>query len=155
MTARLLMDPHPNTLRPDDTIERAAREIMAHRYRSLPVVDDKGRYLGVLGINCLLYLVLPRAATMKNGLSSVPYIPETLESLHKRLHQVASRSVMTCVSKDLPVVRLDTPLLETLLVLYRTQRSIPVVDEETGRLEGMISYFDVGAKIMGQNDKRG
>ena len=42
----------------------------------------------------------------------------------------------------------DTPILETLLTLYKTRASLPVVDPETGILVGVISYFDVGEKIM-------
>jgi CBS domain-containing protein len=42
----------------------------------------------------------------------------------------------------------DTALLETLLILYKTRASLPVVDPETGKLLGVISYFDVGEKIL-------
>jgi hypothetical protein len=38
--------------------------------------------------------------------------------------------------------------VETLLLLYRTRISIPVVAPGTGKLVGMISYFDVGEKIL-------
>ena len=44
----------------------------------------------------------------------------------------------------------DTPLLETLLILYRNRISIPVVEKDDGRLVGMISYFDAGERILAQ-----
>ena len=52
------------------------------------------------------------------------------------------------MSTDVAIVSPDTPLVETLLILYRTKTSIPVVERKTGRLVGMISYFDVGEKIL-------
>jgi CBS domain-containing protein len=42
----------------------------------------------------------------------------------------------------------DTPLIETLLLLYRTKASIPVVEPGTCKLLGMISYWDVGQHIL-------
>ena len=44
----------------------------------------------------------------------------------------------------------DTPLLETLLVLYQTRRSVPVVDPKDGCLLGVVSYWDVGKAILAQ-----
>jgi CBS domain-containing protein len=52
------------------------------------------------------------------------------------------------MSTDVVTVRPDLPLVETLLILYRTKTSIPVVDPKDRRLVGMISYFDVGEKIL-------
>ena len=42
----------------------------------------------------------------------------------------------------------DTPLVETLLVLYRTHASLPVVELDSGKLVGVISYFDAGKNIL-------
>ena len=44
----------------------------------------------------------------------------------------------------------DTPLVETLLTLYRTRTSVPVVDPDSGCLVGVISYWDVGERILEQ-----
>ncbi len=52
------------------------------------------------------------------------------------------------MKQDVEVVTPDTPLVETLLVLYRNRTSIPVVDPENNKLLGMISYWDVGEKIL-------
>ncbi len=150
MTASLIMESHPIVLHPTDTIGTAARHIMSHRYRSLPVVDDNECYLGQLTVNCMLYLVLPKAATMTKGLDSMPYVNTTLEDLRDRLHKVIDQPVTLCLKdkEKVQVIHPDTPLVETLLTLYQTRASLPVVDRITGRLEGMVSYFDVGAKIM-------
>ena len=42
----------------------------------------------------------------------------------------------------------DTPLTETLLQLYETHASIPVVEEDSCKLLGVITYWDIGEKIL-------
>ncbi len=147
MTAASVMDPNPSTLKPTDVIGTAARCIMEHRYRSVPVVDSDGRYLGVFGVNCLLRLVLPQAAVMEQGLTNVSFVRETLGQLHARFRERENDPVSVCMNTGIQTVRPDTPLVETLLVLYNSRTSIPVVAED-GTLAGMISYWDVGRRIL-------
>ncbi len=148
MTAESVMDPNPTVLKPTDTIRTAATYILDNRYRALPVVDDEGRYIGIFGVNCLLRQVLPKAVMMESGLENVGFIHETLHDLHERLLEVENNPITTCMHSDITTVTPNTPLVETLLLLYRTRISIPVVAPGTGKLVGMISYFDVGEKIL-------
>lgn len=150
MTAKSLMCADPDTLSPDDTVAHGIDIIMTHRYRALPVVDAQGRYLGVFGVHCLLGQILPKAVLMAYGLDTVPFVADTLADLRQRLKAVEHAPVQSCMNRDAKTVAPDTPLVETLLVLYHNRQSIPVVDPVTGRLEGMISYWDVGAKILDQ-----
>lgn len=149
MTARLFMNPTPVFLRTSDTIARGAELIMAKERRSLPVVDEKDRFVGMFSANCLLYLVLPKAATMEQGLDSLPYVQDTLDDLRERLKSYLDKSVTLCLKKkDVAVVYTDTPIVETLLTLYKARANLPVVDKDNGRLVGTISYYNIGAKIM-------
>lgn len=148
MTAVSVMNPNPTVLRDTDTIGTAAEYIMEHRCRRLPVVDAQGRYLGACGVHCLLKLVLPRAVVMENGLRQAPFIKETLSDLHRRFLSVADEPVTLCMGDDAEIVAPDTPMIETLRILYQHGGSLPVVDPESGRLMGMISYWDVGAAIL-------
>lgn len=148
MTAASIMDPNPTVLKPTDVMKTAIGYIMKHRYRNLPVVDDEGRYLGSFGVNCLLRHVLPKAAVMKQGLPSVSFIQETLSDLHKRVIEMEDNPVSMCMSTDTETVSPDTPLVETLLILYHARNSLPVVDPDSGKLVGVISYWDAGEKIL-------
>lgn len=150
MTARQLMDPNPPMLKATETVRQGARLIMARRYRNIPVVDEQGRYLGVFGVGCLLRAILPKAVVLEQGLSSVPYVTDTLKDLRRRLAEVEDEPVTMCMSTDATAVPPDTQLVETLLILYKTRSSIPVVEKDTGRLMGMISYFDVVQKVLAQ-----
>lgn len=147
-TAASIMDPHPTRLKPTDIISTAAAYIMENRYRNLPVVDANGCYLGVFGVNCLLRLVLPKAAIMDKGLRDVAFIHENLSDLHARLHEVENEPITLCMTAEATTVAPDTPLVATLLILYRTKTSIPVVEPGSCKLLGMISYWDVGGHIL-------
>jgi len=148
MTARLIMDPNPARINPTDTIGIAARKILRRRYRSLPVVDDENRFLGVVTVNCMLRLVLPRAATIKSGVDDISYADATLDDLRARLMKHIDEPVSICIRDKVPTVDPETSLLQTLRTLYMEKSNLPVVNKKTGKLEGMISYFDVGEKIL-------
>jgi CBS domain-containing protein len=149
MTAKLFMNPNPVILRTSDTIAHGAEQIMAKQRRELPVVDDEGRFQGMLTANCLLYLVLPKAATMEQGLDALPFVRNSLDDLRVRLKKYLDKPITLCLTrKNVAVVHPDTPMLETLLILYRAKANLPVVEKNTGKLVGTISYYSVGAKIM-------
>ena len=155
MTASIFMDSNPAVLHATDTIGKAADEIMKVHHRSLPVVDDFGRFLGVVTVDCMLYLVLPKIATMQKEkerlrLESMPYVTNGLVDLRRRLKKALDYPVTICLKEKQKVhfVHPDTPLVETLLTMYYCKANLPVVEKDTGRLVGMISYYDVGAKIM-------
>lgn len=149
MTAELFMNPEPVVLRTDSTIAQGAEQIMAKQRRSLPVVDENGRFQGMLTANCLLYLCLPTAATMAGGLDSMRYVENSLEDVAERLKRYLEEPIARCLKTEkVVVVHPDTPTIETLLTLYHAKANLPVVEKNTGMLVGMISYFNVGAKIM-------
>ncbi len=149
LTASDIMDSNPVKVHPDDKIKTAAKFIMAHRFRRLPVVDADNRFVGVFGVDCLLRLVLPKAVVMEDGLDSVHFVRESLSDLHRRFQKHENEPISMCMEQqEIEVVHPDTPLLETLLVLYRTRASLPVVEKDTQRLVGAISYWDVGEKIL-------
>jgi len=149
-TARDVMDPNPTVLAATDTVGKGIGYIMDKRFRNVPIVDDNGCYLGVFGVNCLLRLVLPQAALMEHGLTDISFVSDTLKDLRLRLRESADKSVTICLSDEATVIGPDTPLLETLLVLYHSRRSVPVVDPTDRRLLGVVSYWDVGRAILAQ-----
>lgn len=148
MNAAEIMNPNPTFLRPDQTLEEAAKIVMRSRFRSLPVVDDEGCYLGMFDVNCLLKHVIPKAVFMHQGLENVGFIHETFDELFERYEHVKDETVTICLNHDVHPLNPETGLTESLLQLYNTHLSIPVVAEGSCKLLGMISYFDVGQKIL-------
>jgi CBS domain-containing protein len=148
VTARSVMNPDPPVLRSTDPIKLAADAIMKGRYRRLPVVSPEGRYLGMFGVHCLLGMVLPKAILMEDG-DSLSHLPrESLSDLHRRFQEVEDEPITICSIEENLVVHPDTPLIQTLFTLWRHGHNLPVVDAASGRLEGLVSYWDVGAAIL-------
>ncbi len=148
MNAAEAMDPNPTTLKQDDTIGRAANYIMANRYRNVPVVDENFCYVGMFGVNCLLKQVIPKAVFLPKGLENVSFIHESFDDLFHRFAEVKDQPISICMSKEIKPITPDTPLTETMMQLYKTRASIPVVESGSCKLLGMISYWDIGEKIL-------
>lgn len=162
MTVELLMNPTPPTLRADETVAHALQLLLARRHRVLPVVDPEGRFVGMFGVHHLLESLLPRAATVPGGLTDLTYVRDDLKDLRARVRELGTRTVGAYVedraeaakgagggeADEAPaLLRPGMPLLETLLLLYRTRSSLPVVDEASGRLLGVVFYWEVFGKL--------
>ena len=152
MIAQNLMNPQPLTLRPTDTVATGADYILKHRLRHMPVVDEQGRYVGTFSIYSLLRLTLPKAVIMEEGLADVSFIHETTGDLARRLRERGHEPVANWLSKDDPVMHPATPTMEVMLLMLRGHTtSVPVVDKQSHRLEGIISFWNVLEKLLGEN----
>ncbi len=151
MKAKILMNPHPMTLHPSDTVAIAADRILKHHLRHLPVVDEAGRYLGTFSIYSLLKLTLPKAVLDKHGLDNVSFVTESIEDLARRLAGRRDEPVKNWVNIH-AVAHPDTPTMEIMLLMLNGRTtSVPVVNPTNGRLEGIISFWDVLEKLLAEN----
>ncbi|KAB2929403.1 MAG: CBS domain-containing protein [Candidatus Contendobacter sp.] len=151
MKANIIMNPHPMTLRPTDTVATAADRILKHHLRHLPVVDEQGRYLGTFSVYSLLKLTLPKAVLDKHGLDNVSFVTESVEDLAQRLGRRRDEPVKNWLNIH-EVARPDTHAMEVmLLMLHGRTTSVPVVNKTNNRLEGIISFWDVLEKLLGEN----
>ncbi len=73
-----LMSPEPVSLQPHDRLADAIRVMAEGGYRHLPLVDDKGRAVGLITNRDVLKFI-------------ADYFPETVLNLPPRLHQQMSR----------------------------------------------------------------
>ena len=55
-----VMTPHPMVIRPDDSLGEAMRRLTQGHRRHLPIVDERGRVLGMLSIRDILTYVAER-----------------------------------------------------------------------------------------------
>ena len=85
---------------------------------------------------------------MKGGLETAKFMKSSLSDLHRRFIEIMDEPITLCMTDEAPVVAPDTPLIETLRILYTHMGSLPVVDPDNGRLVGVISYWDVGRSIL-------
>ncbi|MDS4020807.1 MAG: CBS domain-containing protein [Candidatus Competibacter sp.] len=151
MTARTLMNPNPMTLGPSDTVATAADRILEHHLRHLPVMDAQGRYLGTFSVYSLLKLTLPQAVLDKHGLDNVSFVTEHVGDLAQRLGGRREEPVRNWLNIH-EVAHPETPVMEVMLLMLQGRTtSVPVVNKESGKLEGIVSFWDVLEKLTGEN----
>lgn len=150
MTVSTIMNAKPATLRADDSVSKAADILQEKRYLILPVVDGEGRYAGVFDVWDLLGLLLPKAATLDDLVPNLSFLGDDLPALQQRMKDIGSQPVGPLARPDLPLLRPDMSPVEALLLFYRHRSTLPVVDEASGKLVGVMSYWDALAAISGR-----
>jgi CBS-domain-containing membrane protein len=152
-TCRSIMTLRPVTLQRADSVTKAVKLFLDHRMLGIPVIDPDSRYVGMFVRSTLIALLLPRVVsseklTPKIGhLIGVSFVSDTLEEVRERFARVADDPIERHVSTDTPILRPDTPVTTALFLLYRTRNFLPVVEESTEKLVGVVSTWDVLAKV--------
>lgn len=147
------MTPHPRVLQRHDTVAEAMRLLLDHRLLAAPIVEADGRYFGMFARSKLISLLLPQAVRLMETRTDqgrwldFGYLPDTLDDLRARYQVVAGDPVDKHALLDTPRLRPDTPLMNALLFLYRNRSLLPVVEERTGKLLGVVSTWDALARI--------
>lgn len=147
MTIHQLLSPSSPHLNATDSVAVAAQMLLSNRLSAIPVVDETGRYIGIFSMNRLLSLLLPKAVLLEGGVSDLSFMSDTLELLCERMEQHGAMPVSDVVEKNVRVLYPDTPLLETVLLLYRGENDIPVVDKVSGQLLGMVVGTDLLTRV--------
>jgi CBS domain-containing protein len=97
----------------------------------------------------MLRLLLPPHATQLSMSDAVErFASLSLEDLRENLDQLLDNPIAPHIDKEVVTVAPETSLIETLLTMYHHEQNLPVVDRATGRLEGMISYYDIGDMML-------
>jgi CBS domain-containing protein len=149
LKVRDLMTTEVVTLRPDDTVKKAATRLALDNVSGAPIVDNKNHLLGFVSENDILTIIMKyqQALDQKNeGDKLLDYSMDSLSEPNDNLKQISEeisniemssimvRSVMT-TSPDAPIIE----VLRTMLVMGINR--IPVL--EKGILVGIISRGDI------------
>lgn len=146
------------TVGPETSVSDAFQLFKKHRARFLPVVDDKGVYLGVFTAPTLLKLLLPRAATiglntdsMQFSIDSLGFMSLTTEDFQERLAALKDENVRDNMSSpvNIPVVAPSTPIMEGIFLYYKFKRHVVLVEPGTGRFVGTVSSNSLLEKALG------
>lgn len=156
LRARNIMTPHVIVVQQTDTIEDALHVLRSHHITGAPVIDDRGRFVGILSLQDLVDA--PHAAS--SGESIVPLAhgnERTTWDLYDRaqpLDEAASAvQVRTRMSRVVTSVVEDAPLVEVARVMCDGHwHRVPVVNA-AGGLCGIISSMDVLAAIVNAADE--
>ena len=154
-TCGAIMTTKPAVIKQSESVAKAMRMLLDNRLLGLPVVDGDGRYLGMFLRSRLVALLLPRIVQLEESmpeiarLVEVGFMSDTLDDARDRFARVANDPVGTYLQTDTPILRLDTPVMNAVLFLYRSRSYLPVVDEASGKLLGVVSTWDVLGRIAG------
>ena len=125
------------------TVREAIDLLIEQHMYNLPVVDKDEVFVGAISTKRLTGLLLPASLSMKHGLEHAGFMRDNLEDLRERLAKVNSHTIEQYIAKDITVVYPDSPLMDALLLLYHKFIRIPVVERDSRRLVGGISFITV------------
>ncbi len=150
MTTERIMTSRVITLRPSDTVAHALSLMHTHHVRNLPVIDDKGAFIGLFGVRRLGRLLLPRAASdlSRYSVADLSFMPDEVPQMTQRWQQVAQEPVARFLEKEKKLLfcTRDTSFPQLLELLEQSKdSSLPVIVLEGGtrKLVGMVSAWDV------------
>lgn len=134
------MTKRPITTAPDTPIEEALKVMRESKVRRLPVVDKKGKLVGIVAEKDLLY-VSPSPATSLS-----------IHELHYLISKIKVQDVMT---KDVITGTEHTPLEEAARVMADNKiGSLPVMRDD--KLVGIITetdVFKIFLELLGAREK--
>jgi acetoin utilization protein AcuB len=116
------------TITPETPFQKALKLMRDHRFRRLPVVDKKGKLIGIVSERDLLYA------------SPSPATSLSIWELHYLLSQIQVRQIMT---QDVITTTPDTPIEDASHLMVENKiGGLPVVDEED-HVVGVITETDI------------
>ena len=129
MRADEIMTERVVTIRATQKVADAIEVLAEHRIRHLPVVGDAGQLVGMITDRDLRGVGVPRL-----------FEGESLARLRERL----DARVSDVMSADVATVGPEAALVEIIdCMLEENVGAVPVVDDDTDRLVGIVSYVDV------------
>ena len=150
LSAKDIMNREVVTVRPETEITAAARILLERKINGVPVVDEKGRVVGILCQSDLIVqqkkMPIPSLFTFLDGLIALT----SMKQLEKEVRKIAATVVADAMTPDPVTVKPDTGI-ETVaaLMVDNSFHTLPVVED--GRLVGIIGKADVLRTLTGEN----
>lgn len=124
---------------PDQTVEDVMEILEKHGIRCVPIVNEKKQLLGIFSSHKLLESLLPVSVTMEDGLSRLNFLVGAAPGVAKRLHKMKPQKISKFMETDVVVASPETPTWEILRLLVKYGSPLPIVEEETGIIVGLVS----------------
>ena len=132
------------TLRPDDTVERAADVLAEKNVGSLPVVDDEGKLVGILRDDDLIASeARVHVPTFINFLGLGMAFPGEMKHLERELKKIAGATVRDVMQAEPPTVIPDATLEDVATIMHDLGvNSVPVVGPDN-KVVGIVARADI------------
>ncbi len=138
------------TVSPDTKVGEAIRLLFGRHFRSVPIVDEDMHLIGQFSVRDILSLAMPCVAGMglSGPMSDITFMPDDFEDVRRRLSDNWGDPVSKYALDDYIVLRPNDPMTHVVQALYRCRAYMPVVDPDTEKLVGVVSYWDVLEKLV-------
>ena len=141
---RDVMNVNPTRIAARSTMREAAELVSASEASDLAVVDDEGRFVGVLAEGDLIRAALPKFDEIVNSGGS---LAEALDLFMLSGKDLASQPIDRIVIRNPIDVRPDDDLMKVAVVMVsRHIRRLHVVED--GKLAGSISRADICRAVL-------
>jgi CBS domain-containing protein len=132
------------TVRPEQPVAEAADILAAKGVSALPVVDDTGRFRGLLRDDDLIVSeARVHVPAFVNFLGLGMALPGEMKQLEAEIKKIAGATVADVMTKDAPTVGLDNTLEDAATIMHDEGAvSLPVVDAD-GKVVGIVARGDV------------
>jgi len=137
-----------DTLYENAPLHKAVSIITGKHLSALPVINENGLFVGVVGVNSLLETLLPQAvrtalATNDEDIPELSQKDNNIDELRKRLALMSDATVGKLAKRDVSVIYPDTPVMEVVILLLRGENDVAMVDRETHKFICMVSSLDL------------
>ena len=138
-----VMTTEPITVTPQTPLEDAIKLLVERKISGLPVIDDKGKIVGVISESDLMW--------QETGVETPPYIMfldsviylENPARYNKEIHKALGQTVGEVMNDRPIVVKTDLSVREAARMMHEKKiRRLPVVNQES-KLVGIITQGDV------------
>ncbi len=132
---------------PDTEVTQAARLLLEKGFNGLPVVNEKGRLVGIICQSDLIAqqkrFPVPTLFTLLDG-----FIPLTsIKHFEKQVQKIAATTVADAMTSDPVTVGPETTIEELAdLMVNKNFHTLPVVDR--GKLVGIVGKEDILRTLM-------
>ncbi len=149
LKVRDLMTTEVLTLRPEDTVKKAAKKLALENVSGAPIGDNENHLLGFVSENDILTVIMryqDRLDKENNGGSLLEYSMDNLTETDDRLSQaseeISNIEMSTIMVRSVMTTTPDAPIIEVLRTMLKMGiNRIPVL--EKGILVGIISRGDI------------
>lgn len=132
------------TVSPEATLRSAARILFGGQMGGLPVVDKRGRLVGIVVEKDILSLFFP---SLPEYIEDYAHVKDS-ELMEEKITETLNLPVSKFMSKNPLTIESDAPLLRAAAsMISKRVRKLPVVDRRK-RLVGIISQGDIFRHIV-------
>ena len=145
MRAKDVMSTKVISVGPDTSVRAAVAIMLKHRISGLPVVDDKGKLVGLLTENDLVLGTQWGLPVHLQLLEDLLGTKDPTRNL-KQMQAIGAEIVSTLMTKELVTASPNTPVGELVALLVNNDfKRIPIIDNH--KLVGIVTRADI-IKIM-------